>query len=153
MAKGGRGRHALIVTGLVALAISCEGKRPATTDRPATTPAPVAGPPAATALPVKSARPGDPEPDPITHPCVVDEARFTQALKDRDDRCSTDADCACYNGGMRASGCGGVTSAKTAAQLAAIAEQFRKDGCRSGINCAAWACRPECASGRCRNGR
>jgi hypothetical protein len=72
------------------------------------------------------------------------------AIVERGGACATDADCRCYPGGISPKhGCGGVTDAKSAAELEAIA---KKQGPTEGIDCAAWMCAPICERGRCING-
>ncbi len=138
----------VVLLAVVAL-LGCDNKPGR--DKPSTAVPPVgpqsAAPIATAATP---ARPTDPTPDPITHPCVVDTARFKRALADRDDTCQADGDCGCYPGGMEGSGCGGVTSKKSVAVLSGIVDQFRKHGCKLPLNCAAWQCRPSCVDGQCR---
>lgn len=66
--------------------------------------------------------------------------------------CAQDTDCKCYPGGVsKTHGCGGVTDTATSEKLASIAADYLKDGCQSGIDCAAWMCTPSCQSGKCTN--
>jgi hypothetical protein len=66
--------------------------------------------------------------------------------------CAADTDCRCFPGGVsQKHGCGGVTDSKTSEKLASIAGDYMKDGCKSGIDCAAWMCTPSCQSGKCTN--
>lgn len=117
----------------------------------ATPPAATTAPTATTAKATRSARPSDPDPDPITHPCVVAIAQFEVALKAAPGACSAAADCACYPGGVgKLSGCGGVTDKVTANKLQTIASAYRKDGCSPTVNCAPRLCQPRCDDGKCR---
>ncbi len=134
--------------------IGCDAKTPAPQDPTSqpTAPAPTAASTATAAPPaaIRSARPSDPDPDPITHPCVVAIAQFEQKLKNAAGTCQSAADCDCYPGGLgRKSGCGGVTDKATAKTLHDLAAEFRKDGCTVTQNCAARACQPRCEAGKC----
>jgi hypothetical protein len=108
-----------------------------------------AGDPAAPGT-VAAARPKEPLPDPITHPCVVAAAQYDQTIAQGSVACAADSDCGCYAGGIGKSGCGGVSSAATVAKLAGVAKRFHDMKCRTTVDCAAWACRPKCEGGRCR---
>lgn len=67
--------------------------------------------------------------------------------------CTTDAECGCFSGGVSSKhGCGGVTTRDRAQQIEAIAKDFRKSGCKSRVDCAAWMCLPICEKGVCANG-
>ena len=141
-----------------ALALSCntqsapkpnQGAEP--TAAPKNTPA--ATTPTAAALPKKPipARDTDPMPDPITHPCVVSAAQYTNAIEKGKTDCKTDSDCGCYQGGLgRRSGCGGVLNKESLVELSRIEAEFRKDGCKHTQQCAPWACQPKCENGHCR---
>ncbi len=80
--------------------------------------------------------------------CEKLEKRFEQALASGG-TCSADADCACYGQSTRVSKCGGVTDKKTAAELAAIAKEFRSLKCPRAYRCAYWNCVPACYRGKC----
>jgi len=86
---------------------------------------------------------------PASTSCDVIAARFRTALSATAGTCRTDADCACYNPVITEAGCGGITDATTAAQLAAIEREFHAASCPWPHQCAAMSCQPHCASGRC----
>ncbi|MBK7584717.1 MAG: hypothetical protein IPI67_31585 [Myxococcales bacterium] len=149
------GRSSLVVC---ALTLACNTQNPA---RPAGT----AAPSSATAAPATAstetatsgaklpipARPSDPTPDPITHPCVVSAAQYEKAIDEGKTDCKTDADCGCYQGGVgRKSGCGGVLNQQSLVPLSRIAKEFHDRGCKHTQQCAAWACQPKCDQGHCR---
>lgn len=68
-------------------------------------------------------------------------------------RCSTDADCRCYPGGVSKNhSCGGITDRDTADKLSKIASDYRQAGCSSGIDCAAMLCLATCRAGKCTDG-
>lgn len=94
-------------------------------------------------------RPGDPTPDPITHPCVVAAVQYDKAIEQGSDVCKSDADCGCYQGGIGKSGCGGVLNKESVAKLGDIAKRFHDMKCRTTTQCAAWACLPKCENGHC----
>lgn len=96
-----------------------------------------------------AARPA-PEPDPITHPCVLSAAQYSIAIEKGSDACTADSDCGCYPGGIGKSGCGGVLNAESVAKLEEIAKRFREMKCELTTQCAAWACAPRCDAGHCR---
>lgn len=137
-------RSALGVSIALAL-VACEGSRGA---KP---PAELATPPAATSAPAPTTSVSETVPDPITHPCVVAAAQYTNALRAGSDECNADGDCACYQGGIGgASGCGGVLNRESVAKLDEIGKRFRDMKCPHTQLCAAWACQPRCAQGHCK---
>jgi hypothetical protein len=67
--------------------------------------------------------------------------------------CTADTDCKCYPGGVsKKHSCGGVTDTASAEKLSTIAAEYLKDGCKSGIDCAARMCIASCQNGRCTEG-
>lgn len=116
--------------------------------KPTVAPAETSAPLAQSAPP--AARPAEPTPDPITHPCVVAAAQYDIAIEKGSDACQGDADCGCYPGGIGKSGCGGVLSSDSVRKLGEIAKRFHDMKCQSSSDCAAWACKPRCESGHCR---
>lgn len=92
----------------------------------------------------------EPEPDPVTHPCVVTSAQFDIAFQDGDKTCQSDSDCECIPLRIGARhGCGGVTSSKTMTKLRALAKDFAEMKCRDTHKCAQQRCQPRCVSGQC----
>ena len=94
-------------------------------------------------------------PSPSSTPgCTEREAAFEATLASSNaGTCSTDNDCKCFPGGVsKKHGCGGVTDTASAEKLASIAADYLKDGCKSGIDCAATMCLPSCQNGRCTDG-
>jgi hypothetical protein len=78
--------------------------------------------------------------------------RFDQTLGSGSGKCSTNADCACYPGGIsKQHGCGGISDKATTDELLEIHKEFRAAKC-TGPSCAAWSCQPICKSGLCANG-
>jgi hypothetical protein len=74
------------------------------------------------------------------------------ALASAGGACTTEADCACFNGGVSpAHACGGVTTRAIVPKLDALAQDFDANRCGS-LMCAAWMCAPACIAGRCENG-
>ncbi len=104
--------------------------------------------PSETASPVPRNR-IDPTPDPVTHPCVVVQAKFKKRVDEANGACKKDLDCACYNPVHGDLGCGGVTDSVTAAALRKMEDEFHRLGCAWPHQCAPWACTPKCVSGRC----
>jgi hypothetical protein len=115
------------------------------TTAPSARPAATATPASATAAP-----PSAPEPDPITHPCVVAAAQYDKAIDEGSDACHTDADCGCYQGGIGKSGCGGVLNKESVEKLGEIAKRFHDMKCQKPTSCGPWLCQPKCESGHCR---
>jgi hypothetical protein len=95
-------------------------------------------------------RSSDPQPDPITHPCVVTAAQFDIEVRDGDKSCRSDADCECFPNGVGSkNACGGVTSKKSATKLRELALEYAKMKCTSQVECAKRACLPRCNGGTC----
>src|SRR5688572_22454224 len=65
--------------------------------------------------------------------------------------CTTPSDCACYNGGPKPTGCGGIARKETADKIALLTTEWRRADCGNEVQCAAWVCAPECVSGKCAN--
>lgn len=90
------------------------------------------------------------EPPRAATPCDAHIAEFARVLGAASGACTTAADCGCYPGGVGgASACGGVTDARTADRLRAIADRFHAEGCDGTIQCAPWICAPKCENARC----
>jgi hypothetical protein len=66
--------------------------------------------------------------------------------------CSAASDCACYPGGTKASGCGGIARKETADAIAKLTTQIQAKKCGGDVSCAAWMCVPACVSGKCASG-
>ena len=65
-------------------------------------------------------------------------------------RCTEDADCTCYNGGVRdVTNCGGVSERATASRMNALTDELRKARCSPSVACAASVCSARCVSGVC----
>jgi len=65
--------------------------------------------------------------------------------------CKTDADCACFNGGVsQKTPCGGVTDKATEAKLEPLITAYQNGHCNA-LMCAASMCMPKCSAGRCAN--
>jgi hypothetical protein len=131
----------LVTLGIAAasLALGCAGDRAATPrDEPAQRAEPAAprDEPAAQDVPPPDDR------------CAAIRARFTAVHAERTDTCKQDADCACFNPvGGPALGCGGVTDAKTGAELAAIEREFHAASCEWTHQCGPSRCDPQCRAG------
>jgi hypothetical protein len=142
--RHGRSTAAAAHTALV-LALALAGCSRADDDVPKT-----GGPPFETPGPPFETTGAPPTVPAPSDPCapVIDE--FAKTLARAPGTCAADDDCACYPGGVgEASGCGGVTDAKTATALHAISGRFLAAGCHHTVNCAPWMCDPKCADGRC----
>ncbi len=83
--------------------------------------------------------------------CAELTQAFRRTWKQAPGTCATDNACGCYNPVVEESGCGGVTDSATAATLAGIEKQFHAASCPWPHACAAQACNPQCAGGRCIN--
>jgi len=65
--------------------------------------------------------------------------------------CTTDADCACFNGGVsQNTPCGGVSDKATAGKLGKLVTDYEAAHCNA-LMCAAMMCTPACKAGRCVN--
>jgi hypothetical protein len=93
----------------------------------------------------------DPSASAAVSPCASIVAKY-DGLVATGGACSTDKDCACFNGGVSPkTGCGGVSDRTTATKLDQLRADYSTAKCGNRINCAAWACDPKCTSGRCMN--
>jgi hypothetical protein len=137
-------RHDLAMTVrtllLVLLVVGCSSEPPAAPKSGGRGSATVTPP--ETTAPADAADAGD--------ACAEIRRRFDAALATRTDRCSTAADCGCYNpvGGQHL-GCGGVSDAATVAKLAEIEKEFHARRCTWTHQCGPWACAPQCVNQRC----
>ena len=76
-------------------------------------------------------------------------AEFAAVRRRGSQACTSDADCACFNGLDPAVPCGGAMDAKTVAKLREIEKDFAAKSCKLSHQCAAQVCSPTCVAGQC----
>ncbi|MBI5536859.1 MAG: hypothetical protein HY898_29325 [Deltaproteobacteria bacterium] len=82
--------------------------------------------------------------------CAKIVVRFEDELAASPNVCNSDLDCACHTSiSAEIKPCGGVIDKDTADRLAAIAAEFHRASCFSGVECAKRECAPACVRGHC----